>query len=825
MQPIPTHFASLYYKLNDTMKNLFTYLLLFFSSTSFAQQNVFGKILDDKKQGLPFANVLILNTKDSSFVKGNVADVDGNFTIPQVPSKQYLLNITAIGFQKYYQKIEVLDKELKLENIALIADNQTLTEVQVTARKPLIERTGDKMIMNVEASPITSGLNGLELMEKVPGVTVDRNSETIKIKGKAGVTVMIDDRKTYLNTEQLAAFLKTLRSDDIEKIEVITNPSARYDAEGTSAIINIKTKKGKSLGTNYIIDLSAGYSRYDEVGDLPKNGQGFTVNSKKEKYTIYANLSRNNGKTFNASVENQRFLDGKGNVLETRDNNEVSQGNYGSWSSKLGFDYDFSKKTSLGFSLQSSLSDSPSHRIVEQKGLKSGISNLLVMDRVSIGTNNNFIFNTHWKQTFDTSTVLNVDFDVIFNKAKNENQVLTTTIIDKKVSQVNNQIYVPYQSNTYVLKADFEKQLSKKIKFETGVKGSFSSNDKDFNDNFRDNGALVNSFFRFNQNINAAYVMLNTELSKKTSLQTGLRGEHTYTRGEDKSGQKLSEQYYFNLFPTLFLNYKATKDYEISLGYSRRIERPDDDVFNTFKRFFFPQQYQQGNPTILPILENTYSLTHTIKDEFSFTFDYTNMQQFSTEVFDIDTTLIQGQRLIKNFTENVTGTVSWWSFDASLPFNITKWWNVNLNLWNGINVYDYQRENAKVDIKQWYGGAYIQQTFTLSKTLSAELSGWVGSGETWGFQTSKPQGSFDIGFKQFLWDKKATLKLSIQDPFYLNKWQNTLETSDLITTGVYRWDNRRARINFTYNFGNTNVKVNQRQNNDGGGGGKRGGRG
>jgi hypothetical protein len=824
MQPFILQLASLYHKLNDTMKNLFTYLLLFISSTSFAQQNVSGKILDDKKQPAPFANVLILNTKDSSFVKGNVADVDGNFTISQVPSKQYLLNITAIGFQKYYQKIEVLDKDLSLENIILFPDNQTLTEVEVTARKPLIERTGDKMIMNVEASPITSGLNGLELMEKVPGVTVDRNSETIKIKGKAGVTVMIDDRKTYLNTEQLAAFLKTLRSDDIEKIEVITNPSARYDAEGTSAIINIKTKKGKSLGTNYIIDLSAGYSRYDEVGDLPKNGQGFTVNSKKEKYTIYANLSRNNEKTFNASVENQRFFDGKGNVLETRDNNEVSQGNYGSWSSKLGFDYDFSKKTSLGFSLQSSLSDSPDRRIVEQKGLKNGISNLLVMDRTRIGTNNNFIFNTHWKQTFDTSTVLNMDFDVIFNKAKNENQFLTTTNIDKKVSQVNNQIYVPYQSTTYVLKADFEKQLSKKIKFETGVKGSFSSNDKDFNDNFKDDGALRNSFFRFNQNINAAYVMLNTELSKKTSLQTGLRGEHTSTRGEDKKGQKLSEQDYFNLFPTLFLNYKANKDYTVSLGYSRRIERPDDDVFNTFKRFFFPQQYQQGNPTILPILENTYSLTHTIKDEFSFTFDYTNMQQFSTEVYDIDTTLIQGRRLIKSSTENVTGTVSWWSFDASLPFNITKWWNVNLNLWNGINVYDYQRENAAVDIKQWYGGAYIQQTFTLSKTLSAELSGWVSSGETWGFQTNKPQGSFDIGFKQFLWDKKATLKLSIQDPFYLNKWQNTLETSDLVTTGVYRWDNRRARINFTYNFGNTNVKINQRQNNDGGGGGKRGGR-
>jgi hypothetical protein len=182
------------------MKYFFTIIFFLISiGTISAQQKVSGRILDEKKQPSPFANVLILNTKDSSFLKGNVADIEGNFSIPQVLPKQYLLQVTAVGYQKYYQKIEVSDKDLIIPNISLVIDNQTLATVEVTARKPLIERTGDKMIMNVDASPITSGLNGLELMEKVPGVTVDRNSETIKIKGKAGVMVMIDDRKTYLD--------------------------------------------------------------------------------------------------------------------------------------------------------------------------------------------------------------------------------------------------------------------------------------------------------------------------------------------------------------------------------------------------------------------------------------------------------------------------------------------------------------------------------------------------------------------------------------------------------------------------------------------------
>ncbi|MCU0471429.1 MAG: outer membrane beta-barrel protein [Arcicella sp.] len=803
------------------MKNLFTYLLLLFSGAAVAQtQPIAGRVIDDKQQAVSFANVLLLNTKDSSFVKGNVADVDGNFTIEQVTANTYLLSVTAVGFQKYYQKVTISETN-KTFNISLVADNQTLTEVQVTARKPLIERTGDKMIMNVEASPITSGLNGLELMEKVPGVTVDRNSETIKVKGKAGVTIMIDDRKTYLSNEQLAAFLKTLKSDDIEKIEVITNPSARYDASGTSALINIKTKKGKSLGTNYILDLSAGYSYYDEVGSLPKNGQGITVNSKKEKYTLYANLSRNNDRSFNTSTENQRFL-GDGKVLETRDNYEVSEGSYGAWNAKLGFDYDLSKKSTLGFSLQSSLSANTDHRVVEQKATQQAISSLLVLERDRRSNNNNFIFNTHWKHTFDTATVWNTDFDIIYNKALTDNRFLTTTTVDKKVTFVNNQIYLPYQSNTYVFKTDLEKMVTKKIKLETGLKASFSTNDKDFNDNFRDNGALVNAFFRFDQNIFAAYVMVNTELSKNTNLQTGLRGEQTYTRGEDRNGQKLSEQDYFNLFPTIFLNHKVSKNYTVSLGYSRRIERPDDDVFNIYRRFYFPQQYEQGNSNILPILKNSYSFSHTIKDAFSFSFDYVNMQQFWTEVFGVDTTLIPNRRLLRSSTDNVVGKISWWSFDTSIPFDVTKWWNINFNAWTGINVYNYEYENASVDINQWYGGMYLQQTFTLSKMLSAELSGWMSSGETWGFQTSRSQGSFDIGFKQFIWEKKGTIKLSIQDPFYINRWSNNLVTDNLETTGVYRWDNRRIRLNFTYNFGNT-VKVNQRNNNGDGGGSKRGG--
>ncbi|MBB6001726.1 outer membrane beta-barrel protein [Arcicella rosea] len=803
-----------------TFKPTIFALFLFTTIQALGQSTVSGIVLDEKKQASPFANVLILSQKDSTMIKGVVADVDGKFQVPQIAHNTYLLAITTIGYQKHYQKIEVR-ADLNLGNIQLLPESKTLSEVEVSVKKQLIERSGDKMIMNVEASPITSGLNGLELMEKVPGVTVDRNSETIKVKGKSGVLVMIDDRKTYLSDEQLANFLKTLKSDDIDKIEVITNPSARYDASGTTAIINIKTKKGKNFGTNYIVDMGVGYSNYKEYGSFPKNNQGITMNAKKGKYTLYANISRNYMTWFNISKETQELYEGS-NLVETRNNIGNQHGDGNSWSSKVAFDYDFTKKTSIGFTVQGALSDNALERSISQRNQKIGTFQQIEMLRNRDSNNKNYLFNTHLKQTFDTSgTVLNVDFDVILNKSNINDRFTTTTLSEGNNSLVKNQIITPNDFTTYALKADFVKNLTKKVKLETGFKSSFSDNAKDFNDNFRDNGALVNSYFKFKQNIHAAYFMLNTELSKTLNLQTGLRGEQTYTSGTDRAGEELSTQNYFNLFPTFSLNKKVTKDYAVSLDFSRRINRPNSDNFNTFNRFFSPQQYAKGNPNLLPSLNNSISMTHTIKDAFSFSVDYVTVKQFFADVYSVDSVYIPGNRLIKESVENVNGKVSWWSFSTSLPFNLTKWWNVNVNIWSGINIYNYSRENAVVDVNQFYSGLYLQQTFTLNKTLSAEISGYVNSGETWGFETSKAQGAFDLGIKKFLWDKKGTLKISIEDPADLNRFRNVARTNELISTGEYRWDNRRLRINFTYNFGNTNVKVNQRpSDNDGGGGGK-----
>ncbi|MFC0185654.1 TonB-dependent receptor domain-containing protein [Pseudarcicella hirudinis] len=592
------------------------------------------------------------------------------------------------------------------------------------------------MILNVEASPITSGLTGLELLEKVPGITVDKNSETIKLKGKSGVLVMIDDRQTYLSEEQLAAFLKTLKSDDIEKIEVITNPSARYDAAGATGIINIKTKKGKNFGTNYILDLGLGYSSYKEQGNFPKNSQGITMSTKKEKFALYANVSRNYNTWFNTQNENQRLLGESQELDETRINKGLNKGANGNWNAKVGLDYDLSKNTVVGITALAAISDNNMTRTTDQLSQTSSLTQQINMIRNQIGENRNYTFNTHLKQTFDTSgTSLNVDFDMIFNRDYNNSLFKTTTIANENQTLVNNQIIAPSNTHTFVLKSDFIKNLSKKVKLETGFKTSFSSSDKDFDDNFRDNGALVNSFFRFKENINAGYVMLNSELTKKLNLQLGLRGEQTNTLGEDRLGNQISKQNYFNLFPTVSLNQKVTKDYTVSLGYSRRINRPWANNFNTFKRFYSPFQYFEGNPNILPSLNNSISLTHTFKDAFSFSFSFVNVDQFASDVYDVDTTYIPGKRLVRESFENIKGKVNWWSFDVSLPFNVTKWWNVNINIWSGINVYNYQRADAVVNVSQPYGGTYIQQTFTLTKTLTAELSGFVTSGETWGFET------------------------------------------------------------------------------------------
>jgi hypothetical protein len=305
--------------------------------------------------------------------------------------------------------------------------------------------------------------------------------------------------------------------------------------------------------------------------------------------------------------------------------------------------------------------------------------------------------------------------------------------------------------------------------------------------------------------------MLSRQLDKKTRVQVGLRGEQNDNRGLDSVGNRLSGQDYLNIFPTFVIGRRISASHFFSLGYSRRINRPSPAIFNTFRSFSSTLSYFQGNPSVLPALYNSFTLADLVKNRYFVELSYINVKRFSTGVFDVDSTLIPGQNRIRNSIEYVGGTVSWWNLKVLLPLDITKWWAFNGQIWSGINVYNYQRKDTRVDTTQFYWGASIQQNFTLSGTLSLQIGGWVNSGQTSGFKTSRPSGALDIGFRKLIRQKNGSLKISLQDPFNLNHSRTVTSTSYFGDNGVYRWNNRMLIVGFTYSFGNRNINVNKWQ--------------
>jgi hypothetical protein len=801
------------------MKNAFqkTNLIFFscflFSLPIFAQSSISGKITDANDQPQPYLSVLFLNASDSAYVNGVVTDGDGKFTAIEKNSGTYLLHIKSMGTVPYYKQFTLNDKDIDLGTLALTTDPKVLKEVNIIGTKKLIEFSGDKMVMDLSVSPVTSGLTALELLSKVPGVSVNKQSQTIQIAGKTGVMVMIDDRPTNLTGDQLAALLKSMKSDEFEKVEVITNPSAKYEAEGTSGIINLKTKSGKMYGTNYSLDLGAGYSSYKKFGSYPKYNEGFSVNVKRKKVTAYVNLSHNRGTDLSWTEESRSFLDTNKSVIEKQHYTELDKGQNHFFSGIANLDFYLFKNTTFGISVNSSVFKGNKKSRQEQQINNGDDFNLYNVNtdkkRSDLGSFTHT--NAHMKQVFDTlGTELLIDLDVIIHDMDFRNS------FDVNRFSAGTSLHSSYHISRldhpriYVIRSSFEKQLTKKTKLEVGYRSRVSDTNTDFASDFVNIDSLKQFTYNFLENVNAAYVIVKTTLGSKVDLEAGLRAEHTYTFGSNDAKKKLSEQNYVNVFPSFSLNRKFDK-YSLSLGYSRRIGRPNPYDFNIFKQFNSPMNYQQGNPTLIAALNNSCNVSATIKDKYFIELSYVNRKNDFSEILETDTTLIPGYRLTRSMTGNVKGKVSWLALRGYIPIEVNKLWTINLQLNAVVNDYNFMLNEARTKVQQFCWAASCQQNFSITETFSAELNAWANSGETYGFQTGKPMGSIDIGFSKKIFKKNGTLKLNVQDPFNLCNYRSTLNYDYLSGNGQYNWDNRQVSLNFTYNFGNQNVQIRQWQ--------------
>lgn len=793
------------------MKNKITHLgvalLCLCFNTLLAQESgtIIGKIVDNNDEAVSFANIILKSSIDSSLVKVEYSQDDGTYRLVNIDPGSYWLSVSYVGLAPYQSESFQLQEgqEMELPLIKMEMTGADLQEVTVTAEKPLLELKPNKMVLNVEGSINSSGSNALELMRKSPGVIVD-NNENISLLGKSSVQVYIDGKPSPLGGADLAAFLKSIQSNEIESIEIITNPSAKYDAEGNGGIINIRMKKDKRLGANANVNL--GYS----VGQVAQYNTSVSGNYRNQTINTFGSFSYNEGLNVNFMDLYREQFGGSFDQMSDMQN-EWTGMNF-----KAGADFFLTKKSTLGFLVNGFINDngqtSQNKTLIGKVG-SSSVDSILDASSISEGERNNLNFNLNYKFEDGKGNSVNVDAD--YGQFRNDgNQLLPNTYLDPTGENVLferiNANETPTNIDIYTFKVDYERPLLGG-QFGAGGKLALVNTDNTFNffqlvDGEKVLDTDVSNQFEYEENVNAAYFNFGRKLGKKWNISFGLRMEQTNSTGDLTSyiSQPLTrvDTSYLNFFPSGGITYTPSQKHSFALNYSRRINRPSYQDLNPFELKLDELTFQKGNPFLRPEYANNLSLTYSFNYRFNISLNYSHTSNLITRITDASSetaAFITWVNLADQYN---------YSLNFSAPLPITKWWSsyTSLTGFNTQNKADYG-EGRVVDLNISTFNVYSQHTFKLPKDWSFELSGWYNSPSAWG-GTFEMQSMWnvDFGVQKKLFDGRGNLKVSVSDIFKTTNWNGIANFGPLHMDIRGGWDSRRLRVNFSYLIGNTQVK-------------------
>ncbi|WP_147205751.1 outer membrane beta-barrel family protein [Segetibacter aerophilus] len=799
----------------NTIIPILIFVLTSLSLTGFAQQvkgKISGSVIDGNTKTIESANITLLRAKDSSLVKISASDKTGNYSFDNINEGKYLVSISAVAHQLAFSKVVELNANnllITLSAIRLVPKSKTLSEVTVSVKRPLIEQRPGMTVLNVDASPTNAGQNALELLEKSPGVSID-NDGNISLKGKQGVMVLIDGKPTYMSPTDLAAFLKNMQSSNLDQIEIITNPPAKYDAAGNSGIINIKTKKGTIKGMNG--SANAGYTQ----GYYGRFNAGTNLNYRNNKLNLFGGLNAGTYHGYNRLSIIRKFYGNDHKTLAGM-GDQVSltnfKGNYESF--KAGLDYYFSKKDVAGFVINGNFGinkqDPGSNSNVSDE--RGSILYRLRSEAFNKSNSQNLSANANYKHTFDsTGREITVDADYAYYDNMSNNNLNTQSYNAENVKNgetVSLAGTIPSIIRIYSAKADYIHPFKSGIRLESGVKTSFVNTDNQV-EYLRNSGygwSMDNrsNHFIYKENINAAYAILSKKL-KKWDVTAGLRVENTVSKGRQIKNDSTFNRSYTNLFPNVGVGYAAGKKNQINMSYSRRIARPDYDALNPFVYFIDSLTYSQGNPYLQPQFTNNFELSHTYNRFLTTTVNYTQTDDIITQLLKQDTEKKTTYQTRENFS-----SMKQWGVAVMANIPVRKWWNTNLyaNVFN--NHYSGIYQNDPINISTTSLMTNITNSFTLGKGWNAEVSGWYRSKGVDGLLVANPMGAVNSAITKQMFKKKGSLKFGVRDIFSTQQFSGYAKYSDVDVIVKSRRDSRQYSLTFTYRFGKTNIPSERRK--------------
>ena len=709
-----------------------------------------------------------------------------------------LLSIAALAQQK---------DSLPKTKDTIFNQAQKLNEVVVKSKRPVIEMLADKMVLNVQNDITAAGGTLFEVLQKAPGVSIT-NDEVINLAGKLGVNILIDGRPTQMIGKDLANYLKSTPASVVDKIEIIMNPSAKYDAQGNAGIINIRLKKNIAKGTNG--NITAAYTQNNH-GNYNLSGN---INHRQGKWNWYGNLAARKSKQ-NTDGAINRFVNVNG-VEKIFENKTVDHDPSTNISFQTGADYYLDKKNTFGFIVKGTEYRSelytPGATFINANSSTDSSLRTLNDNHQS---NSRYNFNLNYKYEDTLGNELNVDADYTsFNNTSRG--LVTTDLLDKQNIQYGytaNDQDVRTQIKIYSIKTDYSKSFKKiHAKIETGIKFNAVQTDNDLKallwdvNRFNADTGRTNRF-NYTETMYAAYASFNQKI-KKWEYQLGIRAEQSVIRGISTNLKNIILHYpdtsYFNLFPTAFIRYTINANNNIGVSYGRRINRPTFQDLNPFEYIYDNYSKEKGNPYLLPEFSNNVELSYSYHGQVNIALGYSR----TSNSFQSISTLIGQVTEESNYNIGKEQRL-YMSLNINVP--VTKWWDSYFNLTPFYKAYKGAIPEGKLDNTTWGMSWYTNQAFTLPKKWKVQVSSWGNLPTLDGIYKTRGLGSLDAGAGKLMINDKLNFRLLVSDIFNTQRWRQQADFGDVHFNYYRKWESRGVRIQLTWKLGKTNFKLRDRE--------------
>jgi iron complex outermembrane recepter protein len=773
------------------------------TATSLGQ--IAGNIYNNNKSPVEFASVSLFE-EDSTIITGVLSDTSGMYVFNDVNQGNYFLVVRHLEYESFQTPLFSLNSgELrKMQSISMLSGVVELKEVKVVAKVPLFEVQADKIVFNVAASPSASGTNGLDLLRQSPGVTLDMDNN-ISLLSKGGVQIYINGRPTRLSGNDLSMMLQSLNSDNISNIEIISNPSSKYDAQGNAGIININIKKNLAVGFNGIANANG------SKGNFYRSSAGLTLNYGGSKISANARLTQST-----ADIQDDLFdtKDQNGFFIESRSNEIKSPKSY---NLDLGFQATLSEKHSLSFSGTTILNNGK-NRLLNNTLIFRGQTDLQeILESKSLlnATSNNLSLNLNHNWKINSSESFSADLSYgNYNTARNTDQPNTFLSPDgERVRSVQN---TNFDANTgidfYSIKADYEKSL-KKVKLSTGVKYGLINTNDDFDFfNIPSNGTMVldetkSNEFTYLEKVLALYGIADVKLNEKYKLNLGLRMENTNSRGQLISTLPINNKdvprSYTDFFSNVGLSFNDQKVHAWSLSMGRRITRPIYTDLNPFITPLSQLLVREGNPFLRPNYIMNYQFTYTLKQSLTITNSYSVTKDFFASIFEIVGE--NGNRVIPQNMQHSTS----YGISVSYPLQVNKFWNITSFVNGSFNTFEGDLNGTIIDLSARTYNIRVQNNIKLPKGFNMDLSYYRFSDLIWrGSILIQGNQGVNFGLRKEFFERKLQINVTGSDIFRTDSdYFYSGNYGGIVTDGIRTFDNRRYGISAALKFGNQKVKI------------------